>query len=227
MNFNVQIIQHAEAAVTVSVSDPVSGGLQPVTYSALRRSLGTQVYSVNVLYLYSENVNQLTGAINYNVFDASGNQNVTNLVTAIDPYQYSNSLYIDINKTNVPIVFNGNSSLSATILPNTSVQVKFFATRLTNSFGKILMQFKEMQEISGRSDFFENYGVPIEQIYEAEQRMLNSIGGGNVNETEQQTKKQYVVKSSSSSERKTDFAPLLIVSALSLIGYFWINKSRK
>jgi hypothetical protein len=230
MNFNVQIIQHAEPAVTVTISDPVSGGIQPVTYSQVRRSLGTQVYIVDTIYLYSENLNQLTGAINYNVFDASGNQNITNLITLVDPNQDVNSLFVDISKSNLPVIFNGNSSVSTTILPNTYVQVKFFARRLTNTFGNNLLAFKQMEEISGKSDFFENYGAPIEQIHESERQIINEFFEPEFAE-EKETRPIFKnasggLDNKSESTYKPDITPivLLSVSALSLAGYFLFKK---
>ena len=56
MLFNANIVNHSTPAVSVQVAD--SSG---VTYSQIKQSLGSQVYDVKGLYLYSENLNQLIG----------------------------------------------------------------------------------------------------------------------------------------------------------------------
>jgi hypothetical protein len=157
MIFNVQIVNHAVPAISVVVADnSASGG---VTYQELKNSLGNQVYEVGCLYLYSDNDRQLTGAINYNRFDVNGNKDVTNIITAVDPYQFSGSLLVPLRgKTSTPIIFNGNSSVSATILPNTFLQAKFLVDRITNKLGLIDSNFTQMQDITN-SDFFDpTYG---------------------------------------------------------------------
>lgn len=153
MVFNVQIINHTLPAVSVIVADnSASGG---VTYQELKNSLGNQVYEVGCLYLYSDNERQLTGAINYNRFDVNGNKDVTNIITAVDPYQFSGSLLVPLRgKTSTPIIFNGNSSISATILPNTYLQAKFLVDRITNKLGLINSNFTQMDEITN-SNFFD------------------------------------------------------------------------
>jgi hypothetical protein len=155
MLFNVQIINHAVPAVSVSVADK-GNGVGGVTYAELKQSLGQQTYDVGCLYLYSDNQTQLAGVINYNIFDSNGNAKVTNVVTAIDPYQFSGSLLINIkDKVNIPIILNGNSSVSTEVLPNTFFQVKFLADRVNNKLGLINSNFSQMQEITG-STFFES-----------------------------------------------------------------------
>ncbi len=154
MLFNVQIINHALPAISVSVADG-GNGVGGVTYAELKQSLGNQVYDVGCLYLYSDNEKQLTGVINYNIFDVNGNANITNVVTAVDPYQNVNSLLVKISdKVNSPIIFNGNSSVSTIVLANTFFQVKFLADRITNKLGLINSNFKQMEELVG-SKFFE------------------------------------------------------------------------
>jgi hypothetical protein len=154
MLFNVQIINHALPAISVSVADG-GNGVGGVTYAELKQSLGNQVYDVGCLYLYSDNEKQLTGVINYNIFDVNGNANITNVVTAVDPYQNVNSLLVKISdKVNSPIIFNGNSSVSTIVLANTFFQVKFLADRITNKLGLINSNFKQMEVLVG-SKFFE------------------------------------------------------------------------
>jgi hypothetical protein len=155
MVFNVQIINHVVPAISVSVADG-GNGVGGVTYAELKQSLGNQVYDVGCLYLYSDNQQQLLGVINYNIYDVNGNAKVTNVVTTIDPYQHSNSLLISLkDKINIPIILNGNSSVSTTVLPNTFFQVKFLADRITNKLGLVNSNFTQMEELTG-TKFFES-----------------------------------------------------------------------
>lgn len=154
MLFNVQIINHTLPAISVSVADG-GNGVGGVTYAELKQSLGQQVYDVGCLYLYSDNQTQLAGIINYNIFDVNGNAKVTNIVTTIDPYQFVGSLLVNLkDKVNIPIILNGNSSVSTTVQPNTFFQVKFLADRITNKVGLINSNFTQMEELTG-TKFFE------------------------------------------------------------------------
>lgn len=164
MNFSANIVNHANPGVSVTVAD--SSG---VTYQQIKNSLGQHVYLVQGLYLYSENINQLIGVINYSRYDATGNQNITNIVTTVDPYEFGLSINVDLSKTPEPIVINGNNSFSTTILPNTYLEVKFYSKRQTSSFGMNLNNFRDMQRIT-RTEFFNNYGAPIEEIQAANQQ---------------------------------------------------------
>lgn len=179
MTFPVEIINHATPQITVTVSDPVSGGLQGVTYEALRKSLGAMVYWVNKLYLYSENFSQIGGAINFNRFDVNGNREITNLIVAVDPYQATNALNLNLEKTFTPVIFNGNSSLSATILPNTTVLLRFYTNRITNEFGMNLAQFKEQERISNKPDFYKDYGNQIQLLVDDDKAKEEQVGKEN------------------------------------------------
>jgi len=163
------IINHTLPAVSVNVDD--SSG---VTYKQLKNSLGSQVYNVEGLYLYSSNISQLIGTIKYSRYDASGSQDIIYIATTVDPYQFVSSLNVDLTQTSVPIVFNGNSSVATTILPNNYLQIKFKAKRVTNSFGMNLYNFQQMQKITN-SNFFNNYGADIEVIQESNIALRDSI----------------------------------------------------
>ena len=89
----VQIINNATPQVTVEVAD---AGVPPVTYAQVKQSLGTQVYKVENLYIYSQNINQLLGVIQYQIFDSTGDQNYSSIATTIDPFS-GNSVAIDLN----------------------------------------------------------------------------------------------------------------------------------
>jgi hypothetical protein len=158
MLFNVQIINHAVPAISVIVADKGNGVANGVTYAELKQSLGQQSYDVGCLYLYSDNQAQLSGVINYNIYDANGEAKVTNVVTTIDPYQFVGSLLVNLkDKVNIPIILNGNSSVSTTVLPNTAFQVKFLADRVNNKLGLINSNFAQMQDITGTTFFDGTY----------------------------------------------------------------------
>jgi hypothetical protein len=125
---SVNIVNHALPALSVTVN----GGIP--TYEEFKTSLGHQVYKVKDLYLYSDVTTQLTGALNYNMLDADGNKQVTNIVTTVTPYQTANALTVNLDKTSVPIILNGNSSVATKILPNAFLRVILYTKRITNSF---------------------------------------------------------------------------------------------
>jgi hypothetical protein len=170
---NATIINHTAPAVSVVVADNVGN----VTYNQLRNSLGNQVYDVQGLYLYSQNASQLIGVINYNIYQSTGDKDVTNIVTTVDPYQFSGSIIVDLkDKVNSPIILNGQSSVSTAILPNTYLQIKFLAERTTNSFGMNLQNFNEMQKITN-TKFFENYGeTSLQEIIDNGKLSTENVG---------------------------------------------------
>jgi hypothetical protein len=174
MIFPVQIINYTQnnPQVSVTVAD---SGVPAVTYAQVRQSLGTQVYKINELYLYSQNINQLLGIIQYQIFDSNGNQNYSSIATTIDPYD-GNAVAIDINlrEYEQDFILNGNSSFAATILPNTYLQVKFYANRITNEFGGNLDNFQEGAIDAGKPFFFNNYGSTIEEIKQSNVPIKNS-----------------------------------------------------
>lgn len=181
--FSPQILTNSPA-LTVTVQD---SGNPPVTYAQIKNSLGQYVYLVEAFYIYSDVFNQLTGTINYNRYDVDGNKIITNIATTVDPYQDQNAILIDLNDFSTDVVLNGNSSISATILPNATIQLKMYTKRITNSFSKNLEAFKYQEFISNRPNFFDNYGnlKSIQETnYYIEQKSLQAgeegVFGGNL-----------------------------------------------
>ena len=169
----VQIVNNATPQVSVVVAD---SGVPAVTYAQVKQSLGTQVYEIENLYLYSENINQLLGVIQYQIFDSAGDQNYSSIATTVDPYQ-GNAVAIDLKLKDYQqdFILNGNSSFSTVILPLTFVQVKFYAKRITNSFGGNLENFRQMEIDANKPNFYNNYGSPINEIQESNQEIQNNI----------------------------------------------------
>ena len=181
--FNVQILNNSPA-LEVTVQD---SGVPAVTYSQIRNSLGQYVYLVEAFYLYCTNLSQLIGLINYNRYDADGNKFVTNIATTVDPYQDNTSIVVDLSDYGSDVVFNGNSSISATILPNADVKITMYTKRINNSFGNNLQEFLYGEIISHNPNFFDNYGnlasiIAFNQYLSTNQNPASTDGtfGGNL-----------------------------------------------
>jgi len=176
--FPVQIINNTIPALSVEVAD---SGVPAVTYQQVKQSLGTQVYKINDLYIYSENINQLLGVIQYQRFDSDGNQTYSSIATTIDPYSGNAvAITIDLKQYQDDFILNGNSSFSSTILPNTYVQVKFWANRVTNEFGRNLNNFQQIEIDANKPFFFNNYGSLIPEIKETNIEIEKSATLGGV-----------------------------------------------
>lgn len=162
--FPVQILNNATPALTIEVAD---SGVPPVTYQQVKQSLGVQVYKILELYLYSLNINQLLGVIQYQRFDSDGNQKFSSIATTIDPYDGNSvATAIDLRGYQEDFILNGNSTFNTTILPNTYVQVKFWAERITNEFGRNLNNFVQIELDANKPNFFNNYGALLPEIIE-------------------------------------------------------------
>jgi hypothetical protein len=176
--FPVQIINNTIPALSVEVAD---SGVPAVTYQQVKQSLGTQVYKINELYIYSENINQLLGVIQYQRFDSDGNQTYSSIATTIDPYSGNAvAITIDLKQYQDDFILNGNSSFSSTILPNTYLQVKFWANRVTNEFGRNLNNFQQIEIDANKPFFFNNYGSLIPEIKETNIEIEKSATLGGV-----------------------------------------------
>jgi hypothetical protein len=177
MLFNVEIINHATPALSVINADDGTA----ITYSQIQQSLGQQIYNVDGIYIYSENVSQLIGPIQYQRYNADGSQYFQSIVTAIDPYAANAlALNIDTTKYNQPFIINGNSSFQTDILPGTAVQVKFYSTRITNSFGKNLDNFKDIEIAANKPNFYDNLGDTISNIQKTDIPIEQSASLGDI-----------------------------------------------
>ena len=178
--FTVNIINHTTPALSVGVEDAGSSQasgdtIAPVTYNQLKNSLGQQSYKVNGFYLYSDNVNQLSSVIKYSIFDSGGNQDIANVVTQIDPFQAIPSLLVDLQTFSKEIVLNGNSNVSVTILPFTSVQVKFLAERVSNALGMNYTNFEMIQEATNTEFFKDTYGSKLQSIIKTNREIRDNL----------------------------------------------------
>lgn len=166
MIFAPTIINHTLPQVSVVNSD---SGVPPISYNQIKNSLGNQVYNIESYYLQSPNLRQLIGVVQYNRFDVNGNKEYTTIATTVDPYQPANAIVGDLQATDTYFILNGNSSLSTTILPLTTVDLTLYCKRITNQFGSNLNTFKMMEEIFRKPNFFKKYG-DIEEIQKANEK---------------------------------------------------------
>lgn len=221
MIFNVEIVNHTLPAVSVIVADR-GNGVGGVSYTELKNSLGQQIYDVGCLYLYTTNDTQLSNVINYNIYDVNGNVDVTNIVTTIDPYQYVGSLLVNLkDKTNTPIILNGNSSVSTTILPNSNLQIKFLADRITNKLGQLNSNFTQMDALTGTNFFQGTYSDASDAA---------SCSGRENLLTSQAVKKSEVIenKTTTTIQKPTNinYDILLLISIVSTSLYLYSNKDK-
>lgn len=153
MIFAVNVINNTQPAVSVEVAD---SGVPSLTYNQIKNSLGNQVYNIQGLYLFSNNLTQLLGVIQYQRYDSSGEQAVRSIALAVDPYQFANALDVDLRKDNAFYILNGNSSVSFTLLANTTLTFKMYTQRIKNTLGGIFSNFKMMEEIF-KPNFYDDY----------------------------------------------------------------------
>jgi hypothetical protein len=111
-------ISTAAPLITITTQE---GG---VTYDQILASLGSMVYGAELIYIYGATNQQIAQPFYYVHTDVNGNADEKYLPFAIDPYQDQPSLYYESNKTEV--VFDGKSSLTFDLLPNSTVYLKFY-----------------------------------------------------------------------------------------------------
>jgi hypothetical protein len=222
--FPVQIINNTIPALTIEVAD---SGVPAVTYQQVKQSLGSQVYKINELYLYSENINQLLGIIQYQRFDSDGNQTYSSIATTIDPYS-GNAVAITVDLRNYEdnFILNGNSSFSATILPNTYLQLKFWANRITNEFGRNFNNFEQIEKDANKPYFFNNYGSLIPEIRETNLQIEKTATLEPSEEIFSEGKLQKLPKALPKAESPEDFHHLIFLGIAAIAVGTYVIKSK-
>jgi hypothetical protein len=87
--------------------------LSSTTYEEILESMGSVNYLLEMIYLYSQSIDQITEPLQFVKYDANGNIAYQITVPTIDPNQYQNSLYIKIDGKDY--VFNGRTFVAFTI----------------------------------------------------------------------------------------------------------------
>jgi hypothetical protein len=150
-SFSVNIVSNTTPAVSVTLSGTV-------TYQQFQNSLGNFVYEVDEAYLYSTNQRQIQGTFLYSKYDSNGNQNTQTIISAISPYQYQSSIYIDLREKN--LILDGRDYINFNLLPNTTLQIKLFCRRIAvidPLDKKGINNFTDLENSEGAYDFFEQY----------------------------------------------------------------------
>ncbi len=114
----VPVVVTASPIITIDTQE--SG----ITYNQLLASLGSMVYGAEMIYIYGTSNQQIAQPFYYQHIDVNGNASDTYLPFSVDPNQSQTSLYYETNKDE--IVFDGLSSLTFDLLPNSTVYLKFY-----------------------------------------------------------------------------------------------------
>ncbi len=128
------------------------------TYQQFKNSLGTFVYMIDKMYLYSANEAQVSQVMLFMMYDSNGNQSFVNLTPLNSPWSHNNSIVLDTKKYNM--VVDGRDALSFTILPNTTLIMQLFTRRITapeylDKYSK--NNYQKIETAFGAQGLFENY----------------------------------------------------------------------
>ena len=174
--FPVQIVVYPAGDPAISVTIQEGGGAGSgggVSYAQVQQAFTQNNYEVQGLYLYSPQIEQISGTYLYNTFDATGNKQLIAIPNIIDPNQHLSSSLIDLSQYQGSIILNGNSFVSGNMLPEASLQIKFLAKSI-NKNGELPNNFLEIQEATG-TKFFEPPSGDISEFERADAYILNQV----------------------------------------------------
>ena len=149
--FSVTINTNVPPAISINVQ----GG---TTYGQFKNSLGNFDYQVQNTYLVTDNLQQIQGNFRYLKYDVNGNQKLQTVLSAIDPYQYFNSLFIDTSDKN--LILDGRDYVRFNMLPNTNLLLRIYCDRVSNQdlMNEISKNnFKQLEFLQGTPNFFDQY----------------------------------------------------------------------
>lgn len=160
MSFSPIITPSSTPIVSISPSitpSPATVTATNISYQQILASLGTFVYGSEFIYMATTSYTQIGQAMQYIHFDSNGNQIQTYLPFAVDPYQSQPAIYFETNSQEV--VFDGFSSLTFDLQPNTTVYFKVFVlvegeSIMLNALHKD--EFQKLEEAEGVS-FFKDF----------------------------------------------------------------------
>jgi len=128
------------------------------TYQQFKQSLGNYIYNVSEFYVTSDNPSQIRGSFLYSNYDSNGNQNLQNIQNNLDPYQSQDALYVDTKDKS--FIFDGRDFVRFNLLPNTTVQISLYTSRVSNQFqlnASGESNFEELSNKGTRFDFLDKY----------------------------------------------------------------------
>jgi hypothetical protein len=118
--FTVSVTTNTTPAISITVQGNT-------TYTQFKNSLGQFVYNTFFVYLYSSILNQIKGLFKYSKYDSSGNQNLQSIISAISPYQFQPSIYIDTTEKN--LIIDGRDYVRFNMLPNSNLLIRLYCDR--------------------------------------------------------------------------------------------------
>jgi hypothetical protein len=148
-SFAVTVTNNATPAIVLTMTGNT-------TYTQFKNSLGNFNYEIEKFYLFSTNLNQISGGFKFMKYDSDGNQNFQTVLSVIDPYQNQNSIFVETKERS--LVIDGRDSANFNMQPNTTLAFKIYANRVTNQdelSGED--NFTMFEDVSGQADFFDDY----------------------------------------------------------------------
>jgi len=150
-SFGVTITANTTPAISITVQGNT-------TYTQFKNSLGQFVYNVFFVYLFSSILNQIKGLFNYSKYDSSGNQNLQSIISAISPYQFQPSIYIDTTEKN--LVIDGRDFVRFNMLPNSNLLIRLYCDRRATTDildTKGINNFVALERNMNDTNYFDQY----------------------------------------------------------------------
>lgn len=148
--FPVIITNTPPASVTITMAN--------YTYDQFVKSLGSYVYLVEKMYLYSTNANQVNQVMLFTKYDSNGNQYYNNLTPQINPFQKSNAVLFATKDNN--LVLDSLSTLNLNVLANNTLILEIYANRrdIPEYLNNLtITNFAQVESAMGTKDLFEKY----------------------------------------------------------------------
>ena len=173
--FPVEYIPQGDPSLSITIQDtgPGGGGGGGTTYSQVRNAFSQNNYEVGGLYLFSEDVQQLSNVIQYSSLDVDGTRQILQITNVLDPNQLVNSSIVDLSQFDGNVIFNGNSFISSSIAPFAQLQIKFLAKGI-NTNSEIPSNFLAIQEATN-TKFFEPPEGDLSVFEQNEAEILDAI----------------------------------------------------
>ena len=161
--FSVTIVNNT----TPAIANKISGN---TTYSQFKNSLGSFVYFISKIYLFSSNLQQIQGNFRYTKYDVNGRQNTQSVISAIDPNQTISSIFLETQDKSLTL--DGQDFIRFNMLPNTSLTIRIYTKQievgnvdaLTTIQPKVPISgsanrdnFKALEYAEGIPNFFDQY----------------------------------------------------------------------
>jgi hypothetical protein len=173
--FPVEFIPQGDPSLTITIQDtgPGGGGGGGTTYSQVRNAFSQNNYEVGGIYLFSEDVQQLSNVIQYSSLDVDGTRQILQITNVLDPNQLINSSIVDLSQFDGNVIFNGNSFITSSIAPFAQLQMKFLAKGI-NTNSELPSNFLAIQEATN-TKFFEPPEGDLSVFEQNEAAILDAI----------------------------------------------------